>query len=139
MVRWVVPVRIRACTQPPQIDAGAGMHVHPGEHVGEEVLAVPAQFRNGLLLGLPGPQPGADDAVEEDVGGPAEQRGTDHQQSDRHQADRGRNHHSRPLGPEQGDQLVKDGPLPVGPRFAGVCRGAHATAPQPSCDAMISR
>jgi hypothetical protein len=63
-----------------EIDALAGNDVHRGQHVGQVVLAAPAQRLDLLRLADVGVQSLADDAAEDDVGGaPEQQRAGDRQ------------------------------------------------------------
>ena len=55
-----------------EVDAVAGYHMHPGEQVGEGVVAVGPRRGDGLILGDPRGQSPADDAVEQQVGGMAQ-------------------------------------------------------------------
>jgi hypothetical protein len=47
-----------------EVDAVAGYHMHPGEQVGEGVVAMSPRRGDGLILGDPRRQSPADDAVE---------------------------------------------------------------------------
>ena len=54
--------------QRPEVDALPGRHGHAREHVGELGLTARPQPGDDLLLGHPGRDLGADDAIEDDVG-----------------------------------------------------------------------
>ena len=60
-----------------EVDAVAGVQGHAGDHVGDAALALGAQAGDGLRLGHAGRDLLADDALEDDVGGVAEDLGAD--------------------------------------------------------------
>ena len=55
-----------------EVDTVAGYHMHPGEQVGEGVVAAGPRGRDGLILGDARGQLAADHAVEQQVGGMAQ-------------------------------------------------------------------
>ncbi len=90
-----------------EVHAAAGHHVHPGQQVGEGVVAAGPGRGDGLRLGDSGGELPADDAVEQQVGGVAEDPRDD--DPDRRAGDAQRDHRDaqpplrrkpfRPAGP----------------------------------------
>ena len=65
--------RQRQCPQDRvEVDPVARNHVHPGQQVGEGVVAVRPRRGDGLVLGDARGQPATDHAVEQQIGGVAE-------------------------------------------------------------------
>ena len=150
-----------------EIHAVARVQVHRGEHLGERVLALRPECRDGLRLCPAGRQPLADHAREQDVGRVAEdlwaKDGEGHAHHTQHQHDRD----AAVLRLEHADQ-ASDGSLevlwllgrhhqgvagraaarPEAPWPAGLYRPArtacrpwraHDACSSPSCEATISR
>jgi hypothetical protein len=102
--------------EPRDVDAYAGGDVHPRQHVGELALAASAQHRESLVLGDPGWQLLADDAIEQDVGRVAEELRAGHQERDRGDAQDQHDHQPDPLRAQPGEQPPQSSAEILGPR-----------------------
>ena len=80
----------QGATDGAEVHAAAGHHVHARQQVGERVVAAGPGSLDGLLLGQTGGQLASDHAVEQQVGGMAEDPRTDH--TDRDAADPEQDH-----------------------------------------------
>src|SRR5205807_3451053 len=146
-------------TQLREVDATARHDVGSRHQVGDLTVALRPKCGEGLLLGETGGQALADDAVEDHVGGVADDFGPDHGAGDAAQREDGGNRATRPLWSKPGKELAQRLAQVFGllrwEHPAETTRSAakssarwwppahvarhHATASSPSWDATISR
>ena len=107
-----------------EVDAAAGDHVHPRQQIGEGAVATGAGRLDGLLLGQTRGQLAADHAVEQQVGGVAEDPRADHADRDAGDPEQEDQRRQPPLRREPFDQPQRRTPEVAGP----LCRGLHHAA-----------
>jgi hypothetical protein len=111
-----------------EVDSLAGVEGHAGEQVGDAVLALGPQAGDGLRLGHAGRDRLADDPLEDDVGGVAEDLGAYHGERHAHHREQHDDDEERALIPElagEPAQRAADVPGLRGRHHEGV--GARAT------------
>src|SRR5439155_19105529 len=139
-----------------EVDAHAGHDVGPREHVGELLLTTRAQPLDGLGFGHPGRQHLADDAVEDDVGGVADDLRADDAERDARRSQQRDDGDGGPLLAEAREELAQRAAEVFGalrwhaqtheaaartarPSAATGWASHHHAAASPSCDSTISR
>ena len=96
------------------IDARAGQEIHGADHVRHLAVARGDQALDRLLLGRARRQAGADGALEDDVGGTAQDFGGDHGQDDGDDGSEPRHHELDPEGSQQSEHAGEGGPEGIG-------------------------
>ena len=117
----------------PEVHTSAGDHIHPGQQVGKGVVAAGPRGRDGLILGDAGGQLSADHAIEQQIGGMAEDPRDD--DADRRSGD-ARGHHRDGRPPLRRQRFTsRNGRPPEVPRPHGAGGGGARAA---SCSSSRS-